>query len=62
MRVYDRIVCFVNCHFAAHLEAVSRRNADFNHVYQTIAFSRPSVGLHGAAGLMLYLSASTYYT
>ncbi|KAG1363409.1 Type I inositol polyphosphate 5-phosphatase 12 [Cocos nucifera] len=49
MRVYDRMVCFVDCHFAAHLEAVSRRNADFNHVYQTIAFSRPSVGLHGAA-------------
>ncbi|XP_010927608.2 LOW QUALITY PROTEIN: type I inositol polyphosphate 5-phosphatase 13 [Elaeis guineensis] len=49
MRVYDRMVCFVNCHLAAHLEAVSRRNADFNHIYQTMAFSRPSVGLHGAA-------------
>ncbi|XP_057962460.1 type II inositol polyphosphate 5-phosphatase 15 isoform X2 [Malania oleifera] len=42
MRVYDRIMCFVNCHFAAHLEAVSRRNADFDHVYRTMVFSRPS--------------------
>ncbi|KAG1330845.1 Type II inositol polyphosphate 5-phosphatase 15 [Cocos nucifera] len=49
MRVYHRTMCFVNCHFAAHLEAVSRRNADFNHVYQTMAFSRPSVGPQGAA-------------
>ncbi|RWW51509.1 hypothetical protein BHE74_00042140 [Ensete ventricosum] len=51
MRVYDRIICFVNCHFAAHLEAVSRRNADFDHVYRTMAFSRPTTGLHGAAGV-----------
>ncbi|URE06327.1 IPPc [Musa troglodytarum] len=49
MRVYDRVICFVNCHFAAHLEAVSRRNADFDHVYRTMAFSRPTTGLHGAA-------------
>ncbi|THU57097.1 hypothetical protein C4D60_Mb11t24180 [Musa balbisiana] len=49
MRVYDRMICFVNCHFAAHLEAVSRRNADFDHVYRTISFSRPTTGLHGAA-------------
>ncbi|KAJ0972443.1 hypothetical protein J5N97_020402 [Dioscorea zingiberensis] len=42
MRVHDRIFCFVNCHFAAHLEAVGRRNADFDHVYRTMTFSRPS--------------------
>ncbi|KAF5203241.1 Type i inositol polyphosphate 5-phosphatase [Thalictrum thalictroides] len=42
MRVYDRMICFVNCHFAAHLEAVNRRNADFDHVFRTMAFSRPS--------------------
>ncbi|XP_052192687.1 type II inositol polyphosphate 5-phosphatase 15 isoform X2 [Diospyros lotus] len=42
MRVYGRIMCFVNCHFAAHLEAVNRRNADFDHVYRTMIFSRPS--------------------
>ncbi|KAK8959642.1 Type I inositol 1,4,5-trisphosphate 5-phosphatase 12 [Platanthera guangdongensis] len=44
MRVYDRIMCFVNCHFAAHLEAVNRRNADFNHVYQSMVFTRPLSG------------------
>ncbi|XP_068639736.1 type I inositol polyphosphate 5-phosphatase 12-like isoform X1 [Aristolochia californica] len=49
MRVYDRIFCFVNCHFAAHLEAVNRRNADFDHVYRTMIFSRPSNLLNVAA-------------
>ncbi|CAK7325999.1 unnamed protein product [Dovyalis caffra] len=42
VRVYDRVMCFVNCHFAAHLEAVNRRNADFDHVYRTMTFGRPS--------------------
>ncbi|KAK4436078.1 Type II inositol polyphosphate 5-phosphatase 15 [Sesamum alatum] len=49
MRVYGRVMCFVNCHFAAHLEAVNRRNADFDHVYRTMIFSRPSNILNGAA-------------
>ncbi|KAI3743061.1 hypothetical protein L1987_60763 [Smallanthus sonchifolius] len=40
LRVYDRIMCFVNCHLAAHLEAVNRRNADFNHIYRNITFGR----------------------
>ncbi|KAK2402457.1 Endonuclease/exonuclease/phosphatase family protein [Trifolium repens] len=42
VRVYGRIMCFVNCHFAAHLDAVGRRNADFDHVYRTMSFSRPT--------------------
>ncbi|EPS65573.1 hypothetical protein M569_09204, partial [Genlisea aurea] len=49
MRIYDRVFCFVNCHFAAHLEAVNRRNADFDHVYRTMVFSRPPVS--AAAGI-----------
>ncbi|KAL1542563.1 phosphoinositide 5-phosphatase [Salvia divinorum] len=49
MRVYGRVMCFVNCHFAAHLEAVNRRNSDFDHVYRTMFFSRPSSILNGAA-------------
>ncbi|KAJ0612577.1 putative inositol-polyphosphate 5-phosphatase transcription factor WD40-like family [Helianthus annuus] len=40
LRVYDRIMCFVNCHLAAHLEAVNRRNADFDHIYKNITFGR----------------------
>ncbi|XP_033137377.1 type I inositol polyphosphate 5-phosphatase 13 isoform X2 [Brassica rapa] len=40
IRVYDRIMCFVNCHLAAHLEAVNRRNADFNHIFRLMVFSR----------------------
>ncbi|XP_074587018.1 type I inositol polyphosphate 5-phosphatase 13-like [Curcuma longa] len=51
MRVYGRIICFVNCHFAAHLEAVSRRNADFDHVYRTMAFSRSTTGQNAAGAL-----------
>ncbi|XP_010470435.1 PREDICTED: type II inositol polyphosphate 5-phosphatase 15 isoform X1 [Camelina sativa] len=45
LRMYDRVLCFVNCHFAAHLDAVSRRNADFDHVYRTMTFSRQSTSL-----------------
>ncbi|KAF5178398.1 Type i inositol polyphosphate 5-phosphatase [Thalictrum thalictroides] len=41
IRVYDRIMCFVNCHFAAHLEAINRRNADFDHIYRSMTFKRP---------------------
>lgn len=51
LRVYDRIMCFVNCHFAAHLEAVNRRNADFDHVYRTMVFSRPSTLANAATGI-----------
>ncbi|KAL1221175.1 Type II inositol polyphosphate 5-phosphatase 14 [Cardamine amara subsp. amara] len=51
IRVYDRIMCFVNCHLAAHLEAVTRRNADFNHIYRSMVFSKgQSVYTAAAAG------------
>ncbi|XP_027363068.1 type II inositol polyphosphate 5-phosphatase 15-like isoform X2 [Abrus precatorius] len=53
IRVYDRIMCFVNCHFAAHLDAVGRRNADFDHVYRTMSFSRPTNNLNNPAALIL---------
>ncbi|CAN6238131.1 unnamed protein product [Urochloa humidicola] len=45
MRIHDRNICFVNCHFAAHMEAVSRRNEDFEHVFRSMTFSSPSNGL-----------------
>lgn len=48
-------MCFVNCHFAAHLEAVNRRNADFDHVYRTMTFTRQSQGLNAANGMVLCL-------
>ncbi|OVA05738.1 Inositol polyphosphate-related phosphatase [Macleaya cordata] len=49
MRVYDRKLCFVNCHLAAHLEAVNRRNADFDHIFKNMMFSRPSNIINAAA-------------
>nr|XP_043610786.1 type I inositol polyphosphate 5-phosphatase 13-like [Erigeron canadensis] len=52
LRVYDRIMCFVNCHLAAHLEAVNRRNADFDHIYRNIAFGR---SINNASGMLRYL-------
>ncbi|KAI7748039.1 hypothetical protein M8C21_028543 [Ambrosia artemisiifolia] len=56
LRVYDRIMCFVNCHLAAHLEAVNRRNADFNHIYRNITFGRSinnaSVGVSSTAQML----------
>lgn len=42
IRVLDRTICFVNCHLAAHLEAVNRRNADFDHIFRNMGFSRSS--------------------
>lgn len=56
--MYDRIMCFVNCHFAAHLEAVNRRNADFDHVYRTMTFCRPTSLCSAAAGTMPFLLLS----
>lgn len=58
IRVYDRIMCFVNCHLAAHLEAVNRRNADFDHIYRNMVFSRSSNLLNTAAGIVPYLFLS----
>ena len=52
LRIYDRIMCFVNCHLAAHLEAVNRRNADFDHIYRNMVFSRSSNLLNNAAGMV----------
>ncbi|XVE62110.1 hypothetical protein DITRI_Ditri06bG0092900 [Diplodiscus trichospermus] len=49
IRVFDRIICFVNCHLAAHLEAVNRRNADFDHIYRNMVFTRSSNLLNNAA-------------
>ncbi|KAH6809309.1 Endonuclease/exonuclease/phosphatase family protein [Perilla frutescens var. frutescens] len=49
LRVYDRIICFVNCHFAAHLEAVNKRNADFDHIYRTMTFTRSTNFFSNAA-------------
>ncbi|GAB4844253.1 hypothetical protein Ancab_037617 [Ancistrocladus abbreviatus] len=50
LRVHDRIICFVNCHLAAHLEAVNRRNADFDHIFRTMVFTRQSNLLNVATG------------
>lgn len=58
--MYGRVMCFVNCHFAAHLEAVGRRNADFDHVYRTMVFSRPSNFPNAAAGMVPYLFSSCF--
>ncbi|KAG2320239.1 hypothetical protein Bca52824_013452 [Brassica carinata] len=51
IRVYDRIMCFVNCHLAAHLEAVNRRNADFNHIFRLMVFSKGQNLSNTAAGM-----------
>ncbi|KAJ4791018.1 Inositol polyphosphate 5-phosphatase [Rhynchospora pubera] len=39
MRIYGRTVCFVNCHLAAHLEGVFRRNEDFDYIYRSMTFA-----------------------
>lgn len=62
MRVYDRIFCFVNCHFAAHLDAVNRRNADFDRVYRAMSFSRPSSAQYSSGGLFLIFIAFNLFS
>ncbi|KAK3130458.1 hypothetical protein QOZ80_6BG0493710 [Eleusine coracana subsp. coracana] len=54
IRVYDRKMCFVSNHFAAHLEAVSRRNADFDHIYRTMAFNKPHGSTASATSVQLH--------
>ncbi|KAM3382529.1 hypothetical protein P3S68_008103 [Capsicum galapagoense] len=54
MRVYESTMCFVNCHFAAHLEAVGCRNADFDYVYRSIIFSRSSNFLNATINDVLF--------
>ncbi|CAH2038828.1 unnamed protein product [Thlaspi arvense] len=61
IRVYDRIICFVNCHLAAHLEAVNRRNADFNHIFRLMVFSRGQ-NLNNAAAAGVSTAAYTLKT
>ncbi|KFK42899.1 hypothetical protein AALP_AA1G053100 [Arabis alpina] len=61
IRVYDRIMCFVNCHLAAHLEAVNRRNADFNHIFRLMVFSRGQ-NLSNAAAAGVTTAAYTVKT
>ena len=46
----------VNGHFAAHMEAISKRNADFVHIYQRMAFGR----LYGGVGLAATAMAGNY--
>nr|VDD41630.1 unnamed protein product [Brassica oleracea] len=58
IRVYERIMCFVNCHLAAHLEAVNRRNADFNHIFRLMVFSRGQNLSNAAAGMVQFLFMS----
>jgi len=41
--------------FAAHLEAVNQRNADFDHIYRNMLFTRSSNLLNTAAGMVPYL-------
>ncbi|XP_057845710.2 type II inositol polyphosphate 5-phosphatase 15 isoform X1 [Cryptomeria japonica] len=53
MNVFRRTLCFINCHFAAHLDAVGRRNADFEHVYENMTFGRISCGVSSVASEVL---------
>lgn len=56
MMVFRRTICVVNGHFAAHMEGVSKRNADFVHIYQRMAFGR----IYGSLGLAASAMAGNY--
>ncbi|KAL2634417.1 hypothetical protein R1flu_005896 [Riccia fluitans] len=42
MMIYRRTICVLTSHLAAHMEQVSRRNADFEHIYNQMSFGRSS--------------------
>ncbi|CAN0922997.1 Type I inositol polyphosphate 5-phosphatase 12 [Linum grandiflorum] len=48
-------MCFVNCHLAAHLEAVNRRNADFDHIYRNMVFGKPTSNAAGMIWMLRFL-------
>ncbi|TVU04987.1 hypothetical protein EJB05_48134, partial [Eragrostis curvula] len=58
IRVHDRTICFVNNHFAAHLENVTRRNADFDHIYRTMTFNKPQGSAASATSVQLHKAVS----
>ncbi|XP_035820101.1 type II inositol polyphosphate 5-phosphatase 15 isoform X2 [Zea mays] len=58
IRVFDRRICFVNNHFAAHQENVSRRNADFDHIYRTMTFNKPHGSTASATSVQLHKAAN----
>ncbi|CAO2173478.1 unnamed protein product [Urochloa humidicola] len=58
MRVYDRRICFVSNHFAAHQENVSRRNADFDHIYRTMSFNKPHGSTASTTSVQLHKAVS----
>ncbi|KAK3122199.1 hypothetical protein QOZ80_8BG0666350 [Eleusine coracana subsp. coracana] len=62
IRVHDRRICFVNNHFAAHLENVSRRNADFDHIYRTMTFNKPHGSTASTTSVQLPKTASDNQT
>ncbi|KAH9309596.1 hypothetical protein KI387_037507, partial [Taxus chinensis] len=49
MRVFRRTMCIINSHFAAHTDAVARRNADFDHIYRSMTFGRFPSGVNVTA-------------
>lgn len=49
--VFRRMFCAVNSHFAAHAEALARRNADFEHVFSRMSFGAYAGDLAGAPAL-----------
>lgn len=38
--MFRRTVCFVNSHFAAHMDAVSKRNEDYEHIARRMVFGK----------------------
>ncbi|CAM6081680.1 unnamed protein product [Calypogeia fissa] len=40
LNIFRRTICVLTSHLAAHMEHISKRNADFEHIYNQMAFSR----------------------
>lgn len=54
LTAFRRTICLVNSHFAAHMEKVASRNADFEYVYNQMAFGlKLNTVASAAAGMLL---------
>eukprot|EP00250_Pteridium_aquilinum_P020734 c24924_g1_i1 orf=742-3144(-) len=60
MMVFRRTICIVNCHFAAHMDGVAKRNADFDHIYHRMAFGRSIGGVGLAASTLAAVQIIRY--
>ena len=55
LKVHETSLCFVNCHFAAHMDEVEKRNSDYRHCLFRLAPGNKEISQHE------YVSTATWW-